>query len=110
MTSVSRLRPERVLGPLQAISDETRLKVLQILTGGERCVCQLTASLDVSQPLLSHHLKTLREAGLVRGRKQGRWMYYTLDRDALAAVRNAVDGLLSAYEESARLGRPGCEC
>jgi ArsR family transcriptional regulator len=70
-----------------ALSDETRLEIVRLLSHGERCVCALTDALDVAQSRLSFHLKTLKDAGLVRDRREGRWMYYALDADALAGMR-----------------------
>lgn len=69
-----------------ALSDETRLRILERLSAGERCVCELTAALGAGQSRLSFHLKTLKEAGLVRDRRDGRWMYYSIDPDAVARV------------------------
>jgi ArsR family transcriptional regulator len=69
-----------------ALSDETRLAILEMLRGGERCVCDLQDDLDAAQSRLSFHLKVLREAGLVRDRKAGRWSYYALNADRLAEV------------------------
>lgn len=66
-----------------ALSDETRLGILARLTRGERCVCELTDELDAAQSRLSFHLKVLKDAGLVTDRREGRWMYYTLNQDAL---------------------------
>jgi ArsR family transcriptional regulator len=62
-----------------ALSDSTRLEILQLLTNGERCVCELTDALDAAQSRLSFHLKTLREANLVTDRREGRWVYYSLN-------------------------------
>jgi ArsR family transcriptional regulator len=58
-----------------ALSDETRLQLLELLREGEQCVCDLTDALDAAQSRLSFHLKTLKDAGLVTDRKQGRWVY-----------------------------------
>ena len=66
-----------------ALSDETRLEIVAMLSHGERCVCDLTASLDAAQSRLSFHLKTLKDAGLVTDRRDGRWVYYTLNREAM---------------------------
>jgi ArsR family transcriptional regulator len=74
----------------RALSDDTRFRILEVLVGKETCVCELVDRLDVPQPLLSHHLKTLKEAGLVRAQKRGRWMFYTLDADALEETANAL--------------------
>jgi ArsR family transcriptional regulator, arsenate/arsenite/antimonite-responsive transcriptional repressor len=70
----------------QALSDPTRLEILQMLAGGERCVCDLMESLDAAQSRLSFHLKTLKTAGLVRDRRAGRWVYYSLDEAALEGM------------------------
>lgn len=62
----------------RAFADETRLRLLHLLTRGELCVCDLTAILRLSQPKVSRHLAYLRRAGLVRGRKDGLWRHYSL--------------------------------
>jgi ArsR family transcriptional regulator len=77
---------DRILGCLKAIADEKRLRVLSLLAGGERCVCELQAELDVGQSLLSHHLRALKEAGLVKDRRDGRWIHYSLNRKALEEI------------------------
>ena len=66
-----------------ALSDETRLRIVDMLQGGECCVCDLQESVGAAQSRLSFHLKVLREAGLVNDRKQGRWNFYSLRPDAL---------------------------
>jgi ArsR family transcriptional regulator, arsenate/arsenite/antimonite-responsive transcriptional repressor len=66
-----------------ALGDEIRLEVLGLLRGGERCVCELTAHLELAQSRLSFHLKVLKDAGLISHRRQGRWSYYALDAAAL---------------------------
>lgn len=76
-----------------ALSDETRLRILERLRQGEGCVCELTDALDAAQSRLSFHLKTLKNAGLVTDRREGRWMYYSIDPDALADAAEALEGL-----------------
>jgi ArsR family transcriptional regulator len=73
---------------LKALSDEKRLRILTQLAGGERCVCELTEALDAGQSLLSFHLKTLKDAGLVTDRRAGRWVHYSLNGDALAELED----------------------
>jgi ArsR family transcriptional regulator len=63
----------------KALSDQTRLRIIKLLEEGELCVCDITAALDMVQPKVSFHLNTLKEAGLIRDRKQGRWIHYRLD-------------------------------
>jgi ArsR family transcriptional regulator len=67
-----------------------------MLTAGERCVCELTDALDLGQSLLSHHLKTLKEAGLVSDRRDGRWVYYTLCCDPLEELGETLQALKPA--------------
>lgn len=74
----------------RALSDQRRLRVLDLLRAGEQCVCDLQSALDCGQSLLSFHLKTLRDAGLVTVRKEGRWAYYQLDTRALEHAESAV--------------------
>lgn len=69
-----------------ALSDPLRLKVLELLQQRELCVCELCEHLSVSQSKLSFHLKTLREAGLVRSRQEGRWIYYSLNLAQLVTL------------------------
>ncbi len=71
-----------------ALSDETRLEILDMLRDGERCVCDLQDALEAAQSRLSFHLKVLREAGLVSDRKAGRWSYYRLSVDTLAEIQD----------------------
>jgi ArsR family transcriptional regulator len=62
----------------KALADETRLKVLRLLARRELCVCEVMAALDLTQPTASHHLGILENAGLVKGRKDGKWVFYSL--------------------------------
>jgi ArsR family transcriptional regulator len=94
----------------RALGDPTRMRILELLAGGERCVCELTGALDMPQPLLSHHLKTLREAGFIRARKDGRWTYYRLDAERLEACICALEDALARYDAAAEQGKPGCAC
>ena len=66
-----------------ALADETRLQIVNRLRGGEQCVCDLTDLLDTAQSRLSFHLKSLKDAGIVTDRKDGRWVYYSLNPETL---------------------------
>jgi ArsR family transcriptional regulator len=88
-----------------ALSDETRLEIIQRLLSGEKCVCDLTDALDAAQSRLSFHLKTLRDAGIVTDRRAGRWVYYTLDRE----VFGELDELVRSLKPSRRATLP-IEC
>ncbi len=71
-----------------ALSDATRLAILEMLRDGERCVCELQAELDAAQSRLSFHLRVLKEAGLVTDRRDGRWSHYRIVPGALAEVHD----------------------
>jgi ArsR family transcriptional regulator len=71
---------------LKALSDPVRLEVALALADGERCVCELTDLLNLAQSKLSFHLKVMRQAGLLEAREQGRWVYYRLRPETLAAL------------------------
>lgn len=87
---------------LAAIADETRLRILELLYDGERCVCELTDALDLGQSLLSFHLKTLKDAGLVTDRRDGRWVYYSASADGLRQVASSVTDLIPRSRRRAR--------
>jgi ArsR family transcriptional regulator len=63
----------------KALSDETRLRIIKLLEHGELCVCDIVASLDIIQPKISFHLGVLKEAGLVKDKRVGKWIHYRLD-------------------------------
>lgn len=90
-----------------ALSDETRLAIVERLKGGERCVCDLQDLLDAAQSRLSFHLKTLKEAGLVTDRREGRWAYYTL---VPGVLERAVGALVEVKESAERSASNGACC
>ena len=85
-----------------ALSDPTRLEIVGMLSHGERCVCELQSALDVAQSRLSFHLRVLKEAGLVTDRRQGRWIHYSANRDALDAI--------AAFAHAVKPGRHAGSC
>jgi ArsR family transcriptional regulator len=84
--TVTSQRLEHSARVFHALSDETRLAILARLRRGARCVCDLQDLLGAAQSRLSFHLRTLKEAGLVSDRKEGRWTYYAINPAAVAAV------------------------
>ena len=76
-----------LLGRFQAIAEETRLEIVRLLAGGERCVCDLQDELEAAQSRLSFHLKKLKDAGVITDRRDGRWVYYSLVPEALEQMR-----------------------
>ncbi len=86
-----------------ALSDPTRMEIVERLRGGERCVCELVDVLDAAQSRLSFHLRVLKDAGLVHDRRDGRWVYYTLDP---ADRSTGMQRMLHRLAESARHPQP----
>jgi ArsR family transcriptional regulator len=68
-----------LLNVFKALSEETRLRIVKLLEHGELCVCDIVAALDMIQPKVSFHLAALKEAGLIKDRKQGKWVHYKID-------------------------------
>ena len=104
MTTLAPALRRRALA-FHALSDETRLAILARLKDGERCVCELQDLLDAAQSRLSFHLRTLKDAGLVTDRREGRWTYYAIDRATLDAVTAQLESLRP--QEGSR-GGPCC--
>ena len=86
----------------KALSDTTRLRVLKLLERGELCVCDIVASMQMSQPKVSFHLNALKEAGFVKDRKEGRWIYYRLDETDIFRRFLIVSVLEKLPEDTAR--------
>jgi ArsR family transcriptional regulator len=90
------LSPDEATGlaaRFKAVADPTRLRLLSLIAaheGGEACVCDLTSAFDLSGPTISHHLKVLREAGLITGERRGTWIYYRVVASTLATLAQAI--------------------
>ena len=80
----------------KALSDENRIRILRLLHGGERCACKLLEELNISQPTLSHHMKILCDAGIVTGRKEGKWTHYSICRDGVRRIRGLMEEVFPA--------------
>jgi ArsR family transcriptional regulator len=81
------LHDPALLRRFQAVAEETRFRLVRLLAEGERCVCELQDELDAAQSRLSFHLKKLKDAGVVSDRREGRWVYYALEPQALEEMR-----------------------
>lgn len=86
-------RREKAVSLFHALSDETRLEIMERLKESEQCVCDLTDALKTGQSRLSFHLKVLKDAGLITDRPEGRWIYYSLNAEALEELVEVVQSL-----------------
>jgi ArsR family transcriptional regulator, arsenate/arsenite/antimonite-responsive transcriptional repressor len=82
----------------KALSDETRLKIIDMLSCGERCACRILDAFAISQPTLSYHMKILTESGLVHARKDGSWTRYTLNADLVQSLQSFIADISTAKE------------
>jgi ArsR family transcriptional regulator, arsenate/arsenite/antimonite-responsive transcriptional repressor len=85
---------ERMAAAFKALADPVRLRLLSLIAsheGGEACVCDLTGEFDVSQPTISHHLKVLREAGLLTSERRASWVFYRVPPGALGVLAQLLD-------------------
>jgi len=113
MTSTAQPQIEQCCQQFQALSDRTRVRILELLRSGEKCVCELIPALGVRQSLLSFHLKTLKNAGLVTDRKEGRWVHYSIDWNGLDELQKLISVLKQPSPETACCEAPdtdSCSC
>lgn len=93
--SLSNIEVERRADQLKALSNPVRLRMVRLIHrgGGEICVCEFMEHCDLSQPTISHHLKVLREAGLVKSRKEGTFVYHRIEESAFDALSSLMSRL-----------------
>ncbi len=84
----------------KALGDSNRLKIVKMLSGGEKCACKLLEAFEITQPTLSHHMKILTECGLVIAHKDGKWSHYLLNSETLSTFKKFISELeFSCNEE-----------
>jgi len=108
MPATTTLDLDRAATLFHALSDSTRLAVLEMLRSGERCVCELQDELGAAQSRLSFHLRVLKDAGLVADRRDGRWAYYSITPAAVAEVHDLAVSLEPKRGELPTLRRGRC--
>lgn len=75
----------------KAFCDENRIRILQLLSEGEKCACKLLEEMNITQPTLSHHMKILCDSGIVNGHKEGKWMHYSISKEGLKKARKYLN-------------------
>ena len=75
----------------KAFCDENRIRILNLLTTGEKCACKLLEELNITQPTLSHHMKILCDSGIVVGRKEGKWTHYSISANGVDKAKKYLD-------------------
>lgn len=95
---------------IKALSDENRLAIMLALQHGEKCGCVLLEELNITQPTLSHHMKLLCDSSLVTGRKDGKWMYYSISPEGVSAFRDMIAGYIRCDCEDRSGDGESCGC
>ncbi|MGN0448145.1 MAG: ArsR/SmtB family transcription factor [Acutalibacteraceae bacterium] len=91
----------------KAFCDENRIKIIKLLCSGEKCACKLLEKIDVTQPTLSHHMKILCDSGVVVGRKEGKWMHYSISEKGVKQAKECLRQLTTLDVEYEN--KPCCE-
>ena len=94
------LDAKKAAAMFKAYGDENRIKILQLLSTGEKCACKLLEELPVTQPTLSHHMKILCDSGVVIGRKEGKWMHYSISEEGAAYAFQCIRELTIPKDRS----------
>ena len=97
------------VGLFKALGDANRLMIVDMLSCGELCACRILERFDITQPTLSHHMRILCGCGLVNGRKEGKWMYYSLDERTVQRFRDFLKEITSFKENCICSERSCCE-
>lgn len=82
----------------KALADNTRLKIVEMLSCGELCACDILESFDITQPTLSYHMKILTDSGIVISRKEGSWVRYQINEEIITAVRLFWNQITTEHE------------
>ena len=84
---------KKMAAMFKACGDENRIQILELLRDGERCACMLLEEMKITQPTLSHHMKILCDSGIVVGRKEGKWMHYSISEDGIGDAMRYLEEL-----------------
>lgn len=95
---------------LKAISDPNRMKIIDILSCGSQCACDILEHFEFTQPSLSHHMKVLEKAGIVSVSKQGQWHHYELKETFISSFMDTMMALLSPNEDNCICTTKNCTC
>ena len=87
------MEERKIAAIFKAFCDENRIRILKMLLNGERCACMLLDEMSISQPTLSHHMKILCDSGIVTGRKEGKWMHYSISPEGVRNAKEWLDAL-----------------
>lgn len=99
---------EEVANICKAMSDSNRLRIIEMLTRGEKCGCNLLEELQVTQPTLSHHMKVLSDCGLVSSYKDGKWQHYSINCEKFKEYKDYITAITCCGDTSEHKNSEGC--
>ncbi|KXS49058.1 MAG: ArsR family transcriptional regulator [Halanaerobium sp. MDAL1] len=103
------INSKEIVKMLKAIADENRLQMINLLSCESLCSCHFVNILEISQPNVSHHLKILKEAGLIKASKRGRWIDYSLNEENIAIIKNEFNNILTKCKKDCQLTKINCD-
>jgi len=99
---------EKYANLFKALGDTNRLLILDMLCKGERCACKILEKFKITQPTLSHHMKILCDCGIVKKRKEGKWMYYSINNKGCEKTMRLLKNFTTVIQKDCHSGNEGC--
>ena len=96
LEQLKKIDSDQFIGIMESLSDPIRINILELMMGGEICVCDIVKVTGLSQSKISYHIKILKDSGLISDRQEGRWVYYKLDFEVLTDVKNWMANLIQS--------------
>ena len=96
LEQLKRIDSDQFIGIMESLSDPIRINILELMMGGEICVCDIVKVTGLSQSKISYHIKILKDSGLISDRQEGRWVYYKLDLEVLSDIKNWRGNLIQS--------------
>ena len=96
LEQLKKINSEQFVGIMESLSDPIRINILELMMGGEICVCDIVKVTGLSQSKISYHIKRLKDSGLISDRQEGRWVYYKLDLEVLSDIKCWMSNLIDS--------------
>ena len=96
LEQLKKIDSDQFIGIMESLSDPIRINILELMMGGEICVCDIVKVTGLSQSKISYHIKILNDSGLISDRQEGRWGYYKLDLEVLSDIKNWMGNLIQS--------------
>ena len=96
LEQLKKIDSDHFIGIMESLSDPIRINILELMMGGEICVCDIVKLTGLSQSKISYHIKILKDSGLISDRQEGRWVYYKLDLEVLSDIENWMGNLIQS--------------